>query len=223
MLAAVPAKRILVGLSGGKDSLVTLALAVEHFGAANVETFFMRLVPDLEVESGPVRRAARRFGVRLHEVAHPGLSKLIRDGVLRDPHPDAAKVRLIKELDVYNSLRARTGIDWIAGGHRCVESVVRNAWLGNIRGCDAKSRRVFPIYLWKTPSVMKFLHVRGIQIPPAIAAKRKGQSGGIELSPFCMSWLKKNHPSDYAKVKVRFPYVDTLLIKQQRVNAEAAC
>lgn len=61
-LAQVPAPRILVAVSGGKDSLATLDVCIRHFGRENVTGFLMELVPGLECEWRSIRAVERRFG-----------------------------------------------------------------------------------------------------------------------------------------------------------------
>lgn len=53
--------KILVGLSGGKDSLATLDLCIKAFGKANVYPFCMEFIPNLRVIDEMLGYAIKRF------------------------------------------------------------------------------------------------------------------------------------------------------------------
>ena len=59
----------LVGLSGGIDSVVTLAIAVDALGADNVTAVMMPSPYTAEISLVDARACAQALGVRLHEVA----------------------------------------------------------------------------------------------------------------------------------------------------------
>lgn len=212
--------RILVGLSG-KDSIVTAALACDVFGRDNVVCFFKQLVVGVQCEIAPVQLAANRLGVELLVVQHEQMSQLLRRSICRPYVVGAENIRVLKQVDVENYVRVKTKISWCGYGHREVESLVRLAMLRRIQGFDLKGRRAYAIWKWKTPEVFAFMKVRGLPIPTPLAQKYAGQSGGIGLDPFSMSWLKTHHPSDYALYERVFPYVGALVFRHGNATTEA--
>lgn len=209
--------RVIVGLSGGKDSLVTLDLCVQTFGASNVHAFFMRLVDGLRCEQAPIRSAVARYnGLTLHVVPHWALSHMYRRSYLRPYVHGAEFIPALKQVDVENDLRRKTGIEWVAYGHRAVESLVRNAMLkrGGMNGNDTKGRRIYPIWDWKTPDVYAYLRQNKIPVPKPLASRYAGQSGGVELSPKTLGWIKEHYPDDFVKICEVFPFAPTLLMRE---------
>jgi len=83
--AALSGGSIVVGCSGGKDSLVTLDVIMRSRAFARVELLAMELVPDLDLFRKPVLRAAARYGVPVHFVPHWDTARLLKNAVLR-PH-----------------------------------------------------------------------------------------------------------------------------------------
>lgn len=212
--------RILVGMSGGKDSIVTLDVCVDAFGAGNVECFFMRLVPNLRVEMTPLETVCARYKVKLHTLPHWNLSQLIRRSFLRHNTKGANKTPVVKQKDVELALKARTGIRWIAYGHRQHESLVRLAMLRNNGGFDLRGQRVYPIHDWATKDVYAWMRRKRVPIPRPIAAKKKGQSGGIDLTPFGLCWLEAKHPDDFARLTEMFPLAPSAVFSFRRDHAD---
>ena len=212
--------RILVGVSGGKDSLVSLALACDVFGSDNVVGYFKQLVVGVECEQAPVRLAAARHKVEIITVPHEHLSQLLRRSICRPYVNGAENIRPLKQIDIERYVRAKTKIDWCLYGHREVESLVRLAMLRKIQGLDVKGRRVYAIWQWKNKEIFAFLKARGIPVPVPLAQKYAGQSSGVGLEPFAMAWLKKNHPCDYALYEKMFPYVEALIMRHGAASTE---
>lgn len=187
----------LVALSGGKDSLATLALCCGAF--SRVEAYFLYLLPGLESAEGPVRYAARRFGVRLHTRPHYDLSRMLRYGVYSDARPDVRRVGL---ADVEAELRLTTGIGWIAYGYRADESLHRRGMMRQCGGVDVRGRRFFPLAQWSRKDVLAYLRRSKLQIP----VSDRAFSSGIDLTDRTLTWLRENYPRDYERILEAFPY-----------------
>ena len=105
------ADTVLVGFSGGKDSVATLDLCVRHF--ARVVPFFMYLVPGLSFQEAQIRWYERRYGLEVLRVPHPMLSTWLRFGVYRKPHYDWPEISF---NDVYHYVRLQAGCWWMPEG-----------------------------------------------------------------------------------------------------------
>lgn len=206
LLARVPGGRILCGLSGGKDSLVVLDLATNALGPENVEAFFMRLVPGIRCEMAPIEAAVKRAGVKLHIVPHWELQRMFRVGTLRPPAHQAQSLRNVSQKDVERFVMQRTGIPWLAYGHRRGDSVTRNAMLKQIDGWDPKGCRVYCIWNWRPAEVYAYLRARSIPIPKPLGPYKHG--GGVSLAGPFLVWLKAQHPNDYTRLLNVFPFAE---------------
>lgn len=201
VVAASPAPALMVGLSGGKDSVATLDLAVKVF--PRVEVFFMFLVPDLRCEEEMLRHALRRHpAVKLHRIPHPDLSTYMRGNVF-GCNPRAVETRKIDLGKIEAHFRARTGIDWFAYGERCSDGLVRNAKLKKIQGIAVNQRRVYPLWNWKERDVYGYLHANKLPVARKVGGGKV--SGGVSLQPQRLGWLKREFPDDYQRVIAQFP------------------
>jgi 3'-phosphoadenosine 5'-phosphosulfate sulfotransferase (PAPS reductase)/FAD synthetase len=200
--------RILVGLSGGKDSLVTLDLAVAEFGAANVVAFSMYLVAGLRCFEGPIDAAARRLGVRVEYVPHWMLGRLYKWAVLMHHLPGCAEWRETELGDIEATVRKRTGIDWIAYGHRAAESIERRGMLNRNQGFAAEQRRVYPIWRWRSSAAVNdvWWYMAARQIPPPPTFGRHRLSG-VGLDAPTLKFISEHYPDDYERICVVFPNV----------------
>lgn len=201
VVAASPAPALMVGFSGGKDSIATLDLALQVF--PRVEAFFMYLVPGLRVEDEMIRRVMARFPtVKLHRIPHWDLSTYMRSNTF-GCNPRAVETKKLDLAKIEAYLRQRTGIDWFAYGERAADGMVRNAKLKKIRGLAEKQRRVYPLWTWKERDVVGYLHAKRLPVPRKIGGRKV--SGAVAIHPQVLSWLKREYPDDYAKVLGHFP------------------
>lgn len=220
--SAAGATRILVGLSGGKDSLITLDLCVRHFGAGNVEAFYMSLV-DMDFELLKLDAASARYtpAIPVHVVPHWQLAGLYKRGIMRMPSAAAKALKSTLSLpDVEAHLRLHREIDWFAYGDRAADSVFRNARLRRCNGVELKPRRVFPIFDWKKPDVRGYLNARGIRSSSIVGGGT--YSGGVSLRPECLRWIRDHHPKDFARLEAKFPLARAVILREELRLAEAA-
>jgi phosphoadenosine phosphosulfate reductase len=72
---------VIVGFSGGKDSICALDLCCRYFGT--VHAYFMYLVPGLSFQEAQLRWYEQRHNLKIHRVPHPMLSSWLKWGVFR--------------------------------------------------------------------------------------------------------------------------------------------
>lgn len=196
---------VLVGLSGGKDSLATLDVVCRSEAFDRVQCFAMYLVPGLECFEAPVRAAAERHGVPVEFVPHWDLARLFRYSVLRPHTARATRVSTQSLSTVERALEVQFGITWSALGYRSADSVVRAI---DARGCDGvheKFRRLWPIWDWGNAAVHHYLRVRRIPEPVPL---RGTQSSGVSLDTQTLTAIRDRYPSDYRKILEVFPYAE---------------
>lgn len=213
-------RRVAVGISGGKDSVVTLDLCVKEFGAENVVGWFMWMVPDLASVEGPAIQAAARVGVQLHKVPHWHVSNLFRNAVLMPPRRE--KIKQQKLADTEAHVRRLTGVDWITYGWRADDSITRRIMFkrwGEIWDREP-SRRFFPIAHWHVRDVLGYLRANRLPIPPRFGGNSEGGPSGFDLSVPTLRYLKEHHPDDYQRVLKQHPFAEAQLIHAEMHGAK---
>jgi len=184
---------VLVGFSGGKDSVVTLDLCMKYF--KNVVPYFMYLVKGLEFQEKTIRYYENKYDVEMLRVPHFMLSDFLRYGSFRMPDLD---VPIIKTVDLYNYMRNETGIYWICAGERISDSIVRRAMIKNSGTIDSKRGRIYPVAQWNKSNIMSYLKIN--KLPLSLENKTLGFSFR-SLMGEDMIKIKECFPDDFEKIK----------------------
>ncbi len=199
---------VIVGFSGGKDSLVTLDLCFKYF--KNVKPFFMYLVPDLEFQEQMLRRYEERYNTEIIRLPHFETSEFLKYGsfTMADWNVDIVGIN-----DTYEYLRQTTGIHWIAAGERCADSIVRNAMIKKSGSIDYKRGRFYPIAYWKKQEVLEYIKYKKLYLSPE--QKSLGFSfrslAGSELAV-----IKQLYPKDYEKILKVYPFAEAGVIRFEK-------
>lgn len=199
--------RVIVGVSGGKDSLAVLDLCCANF--TRVIGMFWYLVPGLETTEFWLRFVKCHWKIQIVQFPHPNLSTIYRHGIYTPRYHD--KLRLFKQVDIECLLKQRLGIDWIAYGHRSSDSLERRALLHRCRGIDEQTRRFYPIWTWKTGNVLAYLKRHKIPIPENMGKR----SSGVSMQRDCILWLYDHARGDYEKVKSVFPLIEAVIKRRE--------
>lgn len=206
--------KILVGLSGGKDSITVLDLCVREFGAKNTHAYFMYLVDGLRCAEMTIDHCERRLGITVHRFPHWRLS-LIYKNAMYMPHWNGADTgRRLKQVDIERAARAASGCEWIAYGHRLGDSIERIAMLKSCDGFDTKGRRVYPLMRWNEASVYAYLRQRKFPLPPKLSILKR-QMTGVGFHEDTLLAIRERFPDDYAKIVEVFPYVESKLARYE--------
>lgn len=209
--ASMMTNRVLVGLSGGKDSVVTLDICARFF--RHVQPFFLYLVPGLEFQERTLRYYEKRFGVEIVRAPHFMLSEFLRYGVFR---MHDTSVPIVSTRETYDWLREKTGIYWIACGERITDSIIRRAMIKKSGSIDAKRGRIYPIAYWNKGEVMQHLKVRKL---PLSEENRALGFSFRSLAPDNLIPIKTLYPEDYARMVAWFPLLEAS-IKQHEFFGE---
>lgn len=189
---------VIVGFSGGKDSIVTLDLCFRYF--KNVRPFFMYLVPGLSFQEDMIRRYEERYGTEIIRLPHFECSNFLKYGsfTLADDNVDIVGIN-----DTYAYLRDLTGYHWIAAGERCADSIVRNAMIKKSGSIDYKRGRFYPLAYWKKNEVLQYIKQKKLYL-----SKEQKEIGFSfrSLAGSELSVLKKLYPEDYEKILKVYPF-----------------
>lgn len=191
---------VIVGFSGGKDSIVTLDLCFKYF--KNVVPFFMYLVPDLEFQEKTLRWYENKYDTEIIRIPHFECSNFLKYGsfTLADWNVDIVGIN-----DTYAYLREKTGYHWIAAGERCADSIVRNAMIKKSGSIDYKRGRFYPLAYWKKNEVLQYIKQKKLYL--SSEQKKIGFSfrslAGEELAV-----IKEHYPADFQKIKAVYPFCE---------------
>lgn len=200
-------KRILVGISGGKDSVVTLDLCRQFF--PHVTGFFMYLVKDLEFQEVALRHYERRYGIEIKRIPHFMLSEWLRYGTLRQPDFD---VPIVSTKETYDYARSLTDIWWIACGERISDSIVRRAMIKHSGTIDEQRGRVFPIAYWRKSDVLYYVKKQRLRL----SAENTALGFSFRsLMPKDLQAIKRKFPNDYEKIRSWFPLVEASRLQDE--------
>ena len=203
--------RVLVGVSGGKDSAVVLDLCCQYF--RHVSGFFMRYVPGLGFQERIMRYYEQRYGIEIIRMPHFELSDFYRYGTFRPPD---FSVPIIGALEAYNYAREKAGTWWIACGERISDSIVRRAMIKASGSIDKKRGRFFPVAYWTKKDVMDYIRVKKLRLGEDSA--RLGFSFR-SLAPRELIAVKEHYPADFERIKRFFPLAE-VSIRHYEYNPE---
>lgn len=210
--AAAMTDSVLVGFSGGKDSVVTLDVCMKHF--AHVEGFFMYQVRGLSFQEATLRYYEDKYGIPIHRIPHFELSEWLRYGLFR-PYDFSCPIVSVKET--YDYMRENTDIWWIAAGERIADSVWRRAMIKSAGTIDPKRGRFFPIAEWSKADVQAYIRQHKLHV--GAESSRLGFSFR-SLSGKDLTIIKSAFPNDYEKIKKWFPLLDVSIINYEMLGGD---
>ena len=194
---------VIVSFSGGKESLVVMDLCARHF--KRIVPFFMYYIPNISFQEKQMRWYEDRYGVKIERIPHFELSNMLRYGTFRNMD---LNVPIISLDDVYEYMRFKYGIYWIAGGERSGDSVVRGAIIKHSGSIDEKRGRFFPVAWWNKQEIYDYIRVKKLYL--SADSRLNGTSfEGVNLRSFL--FLKEHFPSDYERMLALFPLGEALV------------
>lgn len=202
-VAAVITDSVLVSYSGGKDSAVLLDLCARHF--SRIVAFHMYQVRGLSFQEAQLRHIKHRYGCEVISVPHFELSEMYRYGAFRQMD-FSCPIVTVKQL--YDYLREKTGIYWIAAGERISDSIWRRAMIKKSGSVDSRRGRFYPLAEWKKKHVMQYVRKHKLKISPESAIL------GFSFRSFMpkeLEKIKEKYPEDYNRIKRDFPMIDVNL------------
>lgn len=209
-------KEVLIGFSGGKDSMVVMDLAIEIFD--KVEGFFLYWVKGLDCEQTYLNFARRKWGVTIHELPSHHMINAVRSNMYMPGYTQTKKIPKCHQVDTEALVRRQSGIKMILYGMRMQDSLQRRAMIKSLGIVDAKGGRTYPIFDWVNNEVYAYIRARGLPIPPLYGGKL---SGNVNLGSETLLYLKEHHPDDFEKVKEIFPFITAHLARDefQRIDS----
>jgi phosphoadenosine phosphosulfate reductase len=213
LLRAAGSEAILVALSGGKDSIVTLDLCKKVF--PRVEAFFMYYVKDLRCIDERLDYLQQRYDIEIHKVPHFNLAQAYRAGSYMPRNEQARRWTKTKLKDIEGYVKNQTGIEWIAYGWRKTDCFERRAILSRNGGMDEKNHHIYPIAEWRVGEIRNYLDFIGIPLPQTV-----GKSFDICPNYDSMNFLKQHYPDDYERFIEKFPFLEVTIKREEFRRAQ---
>lgn len=191
---------VFVAFSGGKDSIVTMDLCFKYF--KRVVPFFMYLIPGLEFQERMLSWYENKYNTKIYRLPHMDTSIMLRYGAFTVPDYNVPNIGI---NDIYDYMRAETGIWWIAAGERINDSIVRRAMIKNSGSIDIKRGRFYPVSEWNKSEVLRYIQKSKLKL--GLDSKKLGFS-------FCsligkeLVVIKDIFPDDYQRILGLFPFAE---------------
>lgn len=191
---------VLVGFSGGKESVVVLDLCFRYF--KKVQPFFMYICPNLSFQERTIAWYEKRYQTEIIRIPHMDVSEFFHYGSFRPPDESFP---IISINDIYHWLRLQTDIWWIAAGERINDSIVRRAMMKKSGSIDVQRGRLYPVAMWKKKEVIDYIKFHNLYLG---ADSRKLGFSFKSLWGKELSMLKEHFPDDYYKVIRQYPFAE---------------
>ncbi len=200
--AASKGDSVAVMYSGGKDSLVLMDLCMRTF--KRVVPVHMFFVPGLAFEQERLDYCKQRWGLTPVEIPHWVSFGSLRTGAFIDPWPELCGLPDLKLKDLYEMARTLTQCDFVAVGAKAADSSWRRRFL---KGTADWHTVINPLKSWNKFDVLAYLQAKGIPVP----TQSGKTASGVGLSRHSITWIARQHPQDFERIKEYFPYVQAYL------------
>lgn len=175
-------------------------------------SFFMELVPDLELSAIALEQGRRLWGLDPIRVPHWENSVDLRDGRFCPPDHTFPVIGL---RDVHAYVLSKTDAKSVVTGAKRADGMWRRTWFST----TGSFGMTHPIADWSRLDVLAYLKMRGIEIPSALGREGK-TSSGISLDPGFLIWCHKEFPRDFERIAEVFPYVEAVIWREKFYGTE---
>ena len=194
---------VLVAFSGGKDSIVTLDLCMKYF--KHVEVFFEYLVPNLGYQEKLLNWYENKYDINIVRLPCEDISFMFHYGVYRNLD---LSYPIISQTDIYNYMRLKTGIPWVANGERINDSLERRAKIKHSGTIDPKQRKFYPVANFTNREIYDYIKFHKLYLDAA--QKERGHSLSL-YGTKDLTYVKNHFPSDFEKICRLYPYIEVVL------------
>ena len=203
---------ILVGLSGGKDSLVTYDLCERVFGRGSVVPFNLFFLPDMQVTTEMLSYAIKRFEIK-KILSYPDsvFFAYYKEGNYSWESTDRLSLPTITRGKIYPYIAKTTKINKIALGIKKNDNIRMKQQVDHNRLFGGA---ILPVYDWSTSEILMYMRLREIEIPKQYFAGFRG----VDLNDDSLLYLHKNYPKDFALMESYFPFIGAVIKQYEYYN-----
>ena len=197
MAEALKNEPLLIMFSGGKDSIVTLDLAMTYFKRDKIKILHYYFVPGLSIKERILKWYEDKYKI-----------EIIRE-------PDSKTIALQTGKKSYTQskqesiIRQKFNVKYLMQGVRKQDSMARRGMLANLNhGIDDRNGKLYPIGDWSTRQVFSYIKINKLMLPLEYSMGL-GRDFYIPNATG-MEMLKNNFPEDYKKVIECFPQLESM-------------
>lgn len=203
--------RILVGLSGGKDSLVVYDLCQRVFGSG-VVPFHLTFLPDLRVIKEMLSIPIKKFGIKkILDYPDYTFFAYYKEGMYSWESQDRQSLPDLTRKMIYTYIAKTSKINKMALGIKKNDSIRMKQQIDHNRIFGGT---ILPIYDWTTSEVLTYLRLREIEIPKQYYEGFRG----VDLNDESIMYLAKHYPDDLEKIESFFPFVRAVIKQYEFYN-----
>ncbi len=206
-----------VAFSGGKDAIVLIDLCYKHF--KKITAFFLYTVKGLGFQERYLKYIEKKYNLEILRLPHWSISTSYKRSDYKIETITGMSCDVLKPKDVYNYVRNKTGIEWIATGIKIIDSLRRRGTIkhwGN--GVDRQSKMMYPIAYFKNSTIFNYIKLNKLYVPHDYNLLRhsgiKNASFG-GLMPKELIEVKRKYPEDYEKILDVFPFAEAAVKKEE--------
>jgi 3'-phosphoadenosine 5'-phosphosulfate sulfotransferase (PAPS reductase)/FAD synthetase len=207
---------VIVMLSGGKDSVITLHLVREVFAPERVKCVHLGLCKGLRVTEAVLDTVCKRYGVTWHWYPHVLAAAYLRDARYRKPN--LVEVQQLSKRLVYRDIEAHArkdlGAEWVFDGQRKADSLERRGMIKQWGVVDEQHKRAHPIADWSHRNAEAFVAAKSLPTVPWLDPKSRNGSG-IGLDHGTLVALRDRYPDDYATLERAYPFIGGIIARQE--------
>jgi phosphoadenosine phosphosulfate reductase len=208
--------QIIVAVSGGKDSLATLDICCSRF--RRVEAFFLYTVKGLSFQESLFDYLESRYGVHVERIPHQDLARLQGEQILSWYRPSIEPFRVPSNRELYDHIRRRFGIDWIATGEKKNDNMLRRACMMLHGQWDWSRLCYYPLMDWSNVQVWNYNNLRNIPTPADYVWGRGSFAG---MTGKDLYYLRHYFPEDYERVIAVFPFAAAVMKQYELYELKA--
>jgi sulfate adenylyltransferase subunit 2 len=204
-------RRVLVGFSGGKDSLCVLDLAARFFN--EVVPFCMHLVPGLQYDADRLRIAEERYGLKVLTFPHFIFWNYLREEQYVDPIPGFEHLEEIRPWPYYRWVMHETKCTLMLDGMKKSDGTFRRRKFAS-EGEEERRMRHRPLKNWLKWEVLNYCKAQDLPIPKQDNSTAAGNSG-VSLQVQEVLWMHDNAPMDYERIRRAFPFIEAIVARRE--------
>lgn len=213
-LAKIKEPQALVALSGGKDSLVVLDLAMKVYGKKNLRYFNLEFLPGMKANEEMLEYPMKRFGItEIQRYPHEAFLRAYSSGAFSWESDKKDKLPKIGRNEMYDMIARVNKVNTIITGLKRIDQFtvsLQIKWGGVYAGV------VMPIFQWSTPDVLDYLKGNKIEIPLSYEMGYRG----IGLSYECLKHFENYYPEDLAKMERYFPFCRAIIYRKEKLGVQ---
>ena len=215
-------KKVTIGFSTGKDSLVGIDL-LKKAGIEFIPIYFY-IVPDLQFIENTIKRYEVLFDMKVVRLPHPVLYDYINhqdwqplDRTMTIGQFNLGKITFRLLTNMYLQSKKIKGFDYDCNCMKMADSLNRRLLLRNKPDIDSKTKTIYLTKYFSTGQCFAYLKENNIPLSDDYRIFGRSFDG---LSYHFLMGVKKYYPEDYERIKEYWPLIDAEIMRYEIVKKQ---